>query len=86
VGMAFGDVFVKELKMSPGGWGDVPVGDYKLSHLHEHPNLKIIGAPKVIFNQSDGEDVCIPSPWHRYCFQLDSSKRHSKLTRSEMKS
>ncbi len=44
--MAFGDVFVKELKMLPGGWVDVPVGDCKPSHLHEHPNLKVIGAPK----------------------------------------
>ncbi len=57
--MAFGDVFVKELKMSPGGWVDFPVGDYKPSHLHEHPNLKVIGAPKVHFNQSDGKDLCV---------------------------
>jgi hypothetical protein len=57
--MAFGDVFVKELKMSPGGWVDVPVGDLKPSHLHKHPNLKIIGAPKVNFNQSDGKDLCV---------------------------
>ena len=57
--MAFGDVFVKELKMSPGGWVDVPVGDYKPSHLHEHPNLKVIGAPRVNFNQSNGKDLCV---------------------------
>jgi hypothetical protein len=29
--MAFGDVFVKELKMSPGGWVDIPVGDSAIS-------------------------------------------------------
>ncbi len=57
--MAFGDVFVKELKMSPGGWVDIPVGDYKPSHFHKHPNLKVIGAPKVHFNQSDGKDLCV---------------------------
>jgi hypothetical protein len=57
--MAFGDVFVKELKMSPGGWVDIPVGDYKPSHLHKHANLKVIGAPKVHFNQSDGKDLCV---------------------------
>jgi hypothetical protein len=56
---AFADVFVKELKMPSGGWVDVPVGDYKLSHLHEHPNLKVIGAPKVNFNQSHGKDLCV---------------------------
>jgi hypothetical protein len=44
--------------MLPGGWVGVPVGDYKPSHLHEHPNLKVIGAPKVSFNQSDGKDLC----------------------------
>jgi hypothetical protein len=52
--MAFGDAFVKELKMLPGGWVDILVGDYKPSHLHKHPNMKVIGAPKVILNQSDG--------------------------------
>ena len=57
--MAFGDVFVKELKMSPGGWVDVPVGDYKPSHLHKHPNMKLIGTPKVNFNQSDGKELCV---------------------------
>ncbi len=44
--MAFSEIFVKELKMSPGGWVDVPVGNSEPSPLHEHPNLKIIGAPK----------------------------------------
>jgi hypothetical protein len=43
--MVLGKVFVKELKMLPGGWVDVPVGDYKPSHLHKHPNLKVIRAP-----------------------------------------
>jgi hypothetical protein len=57
--MAFGDVFVKELKMTPGGWVNIPVGDYKPSHLHKHPNLKGTGAPKVNFNQSDGTDLCV---------------------------
>ncbi len=34
-------------------------GEYKPSHLHEHPNLKVIGAPNVHFNQSDGKDLCV---------------------------
>jgi hypothetical protein len=44
--------------MLPVGWVDVPVGDYEPSHLHKHPNLKVIGEPKVNFNQSDGKDLC----------------------------
>ena len=56
---AIGNTFVQELKMSRGGFVDVPVGDYKPSHLHEHPNLKVIGAPNVKFNPSDGKDLCV---------------------------
>ena len=36
-----------------------PVGDYRPSHLHNHPNLQWIGAPKVHFNQTDGKDLCV---------------------------
>ena len=57
--MAFGEAFAFELKSNKSGWVDIPVGDYKPSHLHEHPNLKVIGAPRVHFNQSDGKDLCV---------------------------
>ena len=57
--MAFGEAFANELKTSKRGWVDVPVGDFKPSHLHEHPNFKVIGAPNVHFNQSDGKDLCV---------------------------
>ena len=59
--MAFGEAFVSELKMSGDlrGYVDVPVGDYKPSHLHEHPNLHCLGAPAVHFNQTDGKDLCV---------------------------
>jgi hypothetical protein len=61
VGMAFGEAFVKELKLSGNlrGFVDVPVGDYKPSHLHHHPNLQCSGAPAVHFNQTDGKDLCV---------------------------
>jgi hypothetical protein len=61
VSMAFGEAFVKELKMSGDlrGFVDVPVGDYKLSHLHHHPNLQCLGAPPVHFTQTDGKDLCV---------------------------
>jgi hypothetical protein len=59
--MAFGEAFVRELKLSGDvrGYVDVPVGDFKPSHLHEHPNLQILGAPDVQFNQTDGKDLCV---------------------------
>jgi hypothetical protein len=65
--MAFGEAFVKELKRSGDLCGclDVPVGDYKPSHLSKHPDLKRVGAPMVHFNQTDGED-CLKIPY--ICF------------------
>jgi hypothetical protein len=39
---------------------DVPVGDYKPSHHHDHPNLQSPGAPDVHFNQTDdGNNLCV---------------------------
>ena len=51
VTMAFGEAFVKELKMSGDvcGYVDVPVGDYKPSHFHFHPNLQIFWCTKGSF-------------------------------------
>ena len=61
VTMAFGEAFVKKLKLSGDlcGFVDVPVGDFKPSHLNEHPDLKRVGAPRVNFNQTDGKDLCV---------------------------
>ncbi len=43
---------MKELELSGDlrGFVDVPVGDFKPSHLNEHPNLKRVGA---------GKDLCV---------------------------
>ena len=38
---------------------DIPVGDFKLSNLHEYPNLIVPNAPVVHFRQSDGQDLCV---------------------------
>ena len=43
----FGDTYANELKNSIRGFVDVPVGDFKPSHLHQHPHLVIPGAPPV---------------------------------------
>jgi hypothetical protein len=52
---------VKELKLSGDlrGFVDVPVGDFKPSHLNEHPNLKRVGAQRVHINQTGGKDLCV---------------------------
>ena len=65
VTMAFGEAFANELKKNEHGRVDVPVGDYKPSHLYQHPNLKVIGAPRVHFYQSDDGKESL-------CFKMDS--------------
>jgi hypothetical protein len=61
VAMAFGEAFVKGLKLSGYlcGFLDVPGVDFKPSQINKHPNLKHVGAPRVHFNQMDGKDVCL---------------------------
>ena len=59
VRMAFGEAFADSLKSSIRGFVDIPVGDYKPSHLVRHPNLIVQGAPSIRFNQSDGKDLCV---------------------------
>ena len=56
----FKEGFLDEVKrMRSGGFVDIPVGDFKTSHLDEHPNLLVPGAPRVHFVQNDGEDLCV---------------------------
>jgi hypothetical protein len=59
VRMSFGKAFTNELKNSNRGFVDIPVGDSKPSHLTQHPELKVIGAPKIKFVQSEGKDLCV---------------------------
>ena len=54
----FGDGFTKELMHSPGRLIDVAVGDYKESRLHLFPNLLLSNAPRVHYNQTEGQDLC----------------------------
>jgi hypothetical protein len=55
----FGDAFANELKRSKRGFVDVPVRDFKHSHLHLHPHLEVPGAPTLCFTQKDGKDLCV---------------------------
>jgi hypothetical protein len=77
---AFGDAFANEVKSMVRGFVDIPVGDCKLSHVIEHPNLKVIGAPVIHFHQTEGKDLCVSKSlasaffnigWHEQARQID---------------
>ena len=51
--------FLDEVKRLRSGFVDIPVGDFKVSHLNEHPNLLHCEAPHLQFVQSEGEDLCV---------------------------
>ena len=55
----FGAPFANELKLSNHGFVDVPVGDFKMSRLHENPMLHVLGAPSVHYTQREGKDLCV---------------------------
>mgnify|MGYP006167488963 CR=1 FL=1 len=57
----FTDHFVKELKKNYKGFQDVPVGDYKESHLWRYPHLIVHGAPKIKYQQKDEMNLCVPN-------------------------
>ena len=57
---AFNPDFLNEVKrMKSGGFVDIPVGDFKLSNLEEHPKLVVANAPVLHYRQSDGQDLCV---------------------------
>ena len=47
---------MKEIKR---GWVEIPVGDFKPSHLNDHLDLKVIGAPEIQFVQTEVKDLCV---------------------------
>ena len=51
--------FLEEVKRLRCGFVDIPVGEFKDSHLHEYPKLLVPEAPHVHFVQSEGEDLCV---------------------------
>ena len=55
----FREAYINKLKQVKRRFVDIPVGDYKISHLSEHPNLHVHGAPRVRFSQTDGQDLCV---------------------------
>jgi hypothetical protein len=74
---AFGDTFANEMKAMIRGFVDIPVGDYKPSHLYQHPNLRVIGAPAIYYRQADGKDLCVSkalaSAFHNLGWHMEAS-------------
>jgi hypothetical protein len=66
----FGDEFANALMASTKAFMEVPVGDYKKSHLVNHSNLIVPGAPKIKFQQEEGMDVCVPNALASVLFVL----------------
>ena len=77
--MAFGEAFTNELKRTNRGFVDIPVGDSKPSHLYQHPELKIIGAPIVRFPQSEGKDLCVSKSLASALFAIGETWRDAAL-------
>ena len=76
----FGDCFTNELRQSKRGWVDIPVGDFRLSRLNDHLDLKVIGAPEIQFVQTEGKDLCVTKSlasaffalwWHDAASKID---------------
>jgi hypothetical protein len=55
----FPNAYISKLMQVKKGFVDIPVGDFKVSHLCEHPSLHVNGAPRVCFSQTDGQDLCV---------------------------
>ena len=62
--------FLDEVKLMRCGFVRIPVGDFKVSHLQEHPNLQVPYAPKMQFVQTEGEDLCVSKSLASAFYQL----------------
>jgi hypothetical protein len=51
--------YISELMQMKKGFVDIPVGDFKVSYLSDHPILHAHGAPRVRFTQTYGQDLCV---------------------------
>ena len=57
----FSDKFADDLMKNDRGFVDVPVGDYKESHLFKYPHLILLEAPKIKYQQKEGMNLCVPN-------------------------
>ena len=55
----YGEAFAAEMKLMKKGFVDIPVGNYKASHLTDLVDLHIHDAPTVKYRQSEGMTACV---------------------------
>jgi hypothetical protein len=51
--------YLDEVKAVASKFVDIPVGDFKISHLHLYPHLRKNGAPSLKFVQDNNEVLCV---------------------------
>ena len=56
---SFGDAFTNEMMKMNRGFVDIPVGDFKVSRLHDHPTLQPNIRLPIHYRQSEGKDLCV---------------------------
>ena len=76
---SFGKQYVDEVRNAHKGFVDVPVGEFKISHLHLHPHLQEPGAPRIQFVQSDGKDLCVSKALASVLYVLNFQEEASKI-------
>ena len=75
----FGDAFATELLSLRRGFVDIPVGDNKPSRLYLHPELFCSHAPRVVYTQATGRDLCVPKAFASVLYQLGFKKEASQV-------
>ena len=76
---SFGNAFANELKRIRRGFVDIPVGDFKSSRLHEHPELQVDNSPRLKFVQSEGKDLCVSKSLASAFFALGWQEMSEKI-------
>ncbi len=56
---SFWDTYISKLMQVKKGFVDIPVGDFKVSHLSELCSLHVHGTPRVRFSQTDEQGLCV---------------------------
>ena len=75
----FGDAFADELMRSKRGFVDVPVGDYKVSQLHDYPRLQENLGPALKYVQEEGLDLCVSKSFASALFALGFEDEAHKI-------
>ena len=81
----FSDQYVDELKKHchQQKYVDIPVGDFKRSHLYRYPQLRCIGAPRLGLFRNTIKIFACPTHWHLRSTILVFTMKRPKLQCSD---